>query len=77
MYFLKLANVFLRVGMPHGCVGAFPEIDGQDTGVGRSNFIQPNSRILIENPWLAKLARKIWQNVTLNSLELKNTFNYF
>ncbi len=49
-----------------------------DTGVGRSSSIEPNSRILIENPWLVKPAIKIQRIVSsVNSLQWENALNYF
>ncbi len=55
----------LEVGMLHG-----PWKGGWDTDVGRSNCIQPNIRILVENPLADKDGHK-------NGLSLAPIFDNF
>ncbi len=38
--------------------GFIPLVGGWDTGVGRSSSNEPNSRVIIENPWPAKNSQK-------------------
>ncbi len=83
-YFIKKQLIFLFLQMYfRGWYIAqlhrhIPQEGGWDIGAGRSSSNQPNSRILIETPCLAKPSRKKWQKESLwIHFNGKNTLNYF
>jgi hypothetical protein len=60
------------------CVGVFPRIEGRIRALAGLAPASQTVRSFLRTPWLAKLARKIWQIVELaKSHQWKNTLDYF
>jgi hypothetical protein len=58
--------------------GSIPREGEWDTGVGRSSYIEPNSRILIHNPLAGKAAQKKLTKSQFGEFpSMENALNYF
>ncbi len=68
LLFLTLANIFLGVGAPRGCTGAYPRKEGRIEVLACPAPSSQTLGSLLRTPWPAKPAKKI-TNTYINNIK--------